>query len=61
MEIRNERGAITPAEGCMFGAMALFAILLVALLVIVVLRFSRDPEEAPVSLTPYAGVEMTSG
>lgn len=49
MDIRNERG-FSAAEGCMFAAMGLFAILLVALLVIAVIRFSHPPEGIPMSL-----------
>jgi hypothetical protein len=61
MDIRNESGGITPAEGCMFAAMALFAILLVALLIIAALRFSRPPEGDPAvsALSPVpAGFQL---
>jgi hypothetical protein len=52
VKIRDEHGAISPAEGCLFGAMALFALLLIALLVIAVLRFSHPPEGTPMGATP---------
>jgi hypothetical protein len=58
MDIRNESGAISAAEGCMFAAMALFAILLVALLVIAVLRFSHPPEGTPMSVAVVSTVEV---
>jgi hypothetical protein len=51
MDLRNERGAISPVEGCLFAAMAIFAILLIALLVIAVLRFSHPPEGTPMGMT----------
>jgi hypothetical protein len=50
MDLRNERGAISPVEGCLFAAMAIFAILLIALLVIAVLRFSHAPEGIPMGM-----------
>jgi hypothetical protein len=42
----------------MFAAMALFAILLVALLVIAVLRFSHPPEGTPMSVAVVSTVEV---
>ena len=53
MELRNRKGGITPAEGCMFTAVALFVILLVAMLVIVYVRF-RDPPMPSVAPPPAA-------
>jgi hypothetical protein len=58
MDIRNQRGAISAAEGCLFAAMALFAILLVALLVIAVLRFSHPPEGTPMTVAWVAAGEV---
>jgi hypothetical protein len=58
MDVHNEQGAISAAEGCMFAAMALFAILLVALLVIAALRFSSPPEGTPMSMRPDATAEV---
>ncbi len=43
MDIRNERGAVSGAEGCMFGAMLLFGLLLLGLLVVAFFRFQEPP------------------
>ena len=61
MDVRNEGGAISAAEGCMFAAMALFAILLVALLVIAVLRFSHPPEGQQMAIGSSALLEVGIG
>lgn len=61
MDIHNERGGISPAEGCMFAAMALFAVLLVALLLIAVIRFSHPPEGIPMSITTPVAAEFRLG
>ena len=53
MEPRNRKGGITPAEGCMFTAVALFVILLLAMLIIVYVRF-RDPPMPSVAPPPAA-------
>lgn len=47
MRIRNERGAITPAEGCLFGAVALFGALFLAMVYIAFLRFREPPAGPP--------------
>ena len=60
MDIRNERG-FSAAEGCMFAAMGLFAILLVALLIIAVIRFSHPPEGLPMSLVFPSSMESRLG
>lgn len=46
MYLGNRRGGITPAEGCMFAAVALFVLLLIAMLYIAFIRF-RDPRLPP--------------
>jgi hypothetical protein len=61
MDLRNERGAISPVEGCLFAAMAVFAILLIALLVIAVLRFSHPPEGIPMGLAHPLSTESRLG
>lgn len=43
MDLRDRSGGITPAEGCMFLAMLLFAGLLITLLVLAVFRFQDRP------------------
>lgn len=45
--VRNRRGAVSVAEGCMFLAMALFAALLLALLVVAFFRFQEPPQQRP--------------
>jgi hypothetical protein len=44
MDLRDERGGISPAEGCMFLAMILFAILLIGLLTVAFFRFREPPQ-----------------
>ena len=60
MEVRNRRGGITPAEGCMFGAVALFVILLLAILYIAFLRFRNPPAPTPTPV-PAAAVAAPHG
>ena len=55
MPIRNERGAITGAEGCMFFAMFLFAALLIGLLVVAFFRFREPPQNLPIGGPPPTG------
>lgn len=55
MVLRNERGAISGAEGCMFFAMFLFAALLVGLLVIAFFRFREPPQNLPIGGPPPTG------
>ena len=55
MQVRNRRGGITPAEGCMFGAVGLFVILLLAILYIAFMRFRSPPPPTPVP-APAAAV-----
>lgn len=57
VDLRNERGAITGAEGCMFFAMFLFAVLLVGLLVVAFFRFSEPPQNLPVGGPPPVGLQ----
>jgi hypothetical protein len=52
MRIRDERGAVSAAEGCIFAAVALFVLLLIALLVIAAIRFSHPPEGIPMGAAP---------
>lgn len=52
--LRNQRGGITPAEGCMFGAVALFVILLLGILYIAFMRFGNPPPARPVPPPPAA-------
>ena len=59
MEVRNRRGGITPAEGCMFGAVALFVILLLAILYIAFIRFRSPPVPTPTP-APAAAVAAPS-
>lgn len=55
MELRNRRGGITPAEGCMFAAVGLFVILLIAILLIAYMRFRNPPPSTgPVRPPPAA-------
>lgn len=64
MRIRNRRGAITPAEGCMFFAVALFVVLLLGLLYIAFMRFGDPPppsEAAPVTWSVPAGAPALAG
>jgi hypothetical protein len=52
--LRNQRGGITPAEGCMFGAVALFVILLLGILYVAFMRFGNPPPARPVPPPPAA-------
>ena len=52
MDLRSERGAISGAEGCMFFAMLLFAVLLIGLLVVAFFRFREPPQNLPVGGPP---------
>jgi hypothetical protein len=56
MDLRNERGAISGAEGCMFFAMFLFAVLLIGLLVVAFFRFQEPPQNLPVGGPPPTGL-----
>ena len=47
MVLGNRRGAVSIAEGCMFLAMALFAALLITLLVVAFFRFQEPPQQRP--------------
>ena len=47
MQLRNRGGGITPAEGCMFAAVALFVILLLTILYIAFMRFGNPPAASP--------------
>lgn len=53
VDLRDRTGAISPAEGCMFFAMLLFAALLVTLIVLAAIRFGDRPssEEMPKELS----------
>ena len=55
MPYRNERGAVSGAEGCMFLAMFLFAVLLVGLLVVSFFRFREPPQNLPIGGPPPTG------
>ena len=55
MDLRDQRGAISGAEGCMMGAMALFALLLIGLLVISFFRFQEPPKGPPGNPNPMTG------
>lgn len=55
MQLRNRRGGITPAEGCMFGAVLLFVLLLLAILYIAFMRFRNPPPPTPTP-APVAAV-----
>ena len=55
MPYRNERGAISGAEGCMFFAMFLFAVLLVGLIVVSFFRFREPPQNIPIGGPPPTG------
>ena len=57
MPIRNERGAISGAEGCMFFAMFLFAALLIGVLVVAFFRFREPPQNTPVGGPGPVGYE----
>lgn len=57
MVLRNRRGGITPAEGCMFGAVVLFVILLVGILYIAFMRFRNPPTPTP---RPAPGAAVAS-
>jgi hypothetical protein len=56
MDLRDESGAVSPAEGCMFLAMILFAILLIGLLAVAYFRFQEPPREGgiPVAAAMFA-------
>lgn len=57
MDLRNRRGAISLAEGCLFAAVGLFVLLLIALLLIAYLRFRNPPSPiAPGRTSPAAVV-----
>jgi hypothetical protein len=60
MVLHNERGAISGAEGCMFFAMFLFAVLLVGLLVIAFFRFREPPQNLPIGGPPPTGMLIPS-
>jgi hypothetical protein len=45
--VRNRGGWISGAEGCMFLAVLLFALLLVGLLILVYVRFDERPRSTP--------------
>ena len=49
----GRHGGFTPAEGCMFGAVILFVILLVAMLYLAYVRF-RNPPVPPAPTGPAA-------
>jgi hypothetical protein len=53
--LRNERGAISGAEGCMFFAMFLFAALLIGLLVVAFFRFREPPQQSQPGGAPVIG------
>ena len=58
MDLRNERGAISGAEGCMFFAMFLFAALLIGLLVVAFFRFREPPQNLPIGGPPPTSYQL---
>lgn len=56
MVLGNRRGGITPAEGCMFGAVVLFVLLLIGMLYIAFMRFRDPPRPSP---TPVAAADAS--
>jgi hypothetical protein len=61
MDLRNERGAISGAEGCMFFAMFLFAALLIGLLVVAFFRFREPPQNLPIGGPPPTSYQLPTG
>jgi hypothetical protein len=62
MELRNRRGGITAAEGCMFGAVVLFVLLLLAILYIAFMKFRNPPAPTPIPpAAPAAAAPAPSG
>lgn len=59
MDIRNQKG-FSAAEGCMFAAVGLFAILLIVLVYIAALRFRDRPTQDEIR-RPGAAVEVVDG
>ncbi len=53
MDLRNQRGAISGAEGCMFLAMLLFAVLLIGVLAVAFFRFQEPPTGPSMPATGY--------
>jgi hypothetical protein len=51
VRVRDRGGWISGAEGCMFLAVLLFALLLIALLILVYVRFDERPRSTPAPVT----------